>query len=242
MQIFAVTDTGQVRRENQDIFHYEIKENGQAVFAVCDGMGGAQAGNVASSMASEVFVRHLSVHIRREMSNNYREAILKSAIDYANLETYRKSISSDAYWGMGTTLVGGFLSGTQLGLVNVGDSRCYLWSGGTLTQITHDHSLVEELVRQGKLSREQAREHPQKNLITRALGTEESVTPDLFLMELAAQDLLLLCSDGLTNMVSDADIAQTLQQTPPEQICETLTAMANANGGGDNITAMLIAV
>ncbi len=242
MKAFGLTDVGKVRTNNQDTYFCSIltKEQ-QAIFVVCDGMGGAQAGNVASELATQVFTEHIKQHIRPQMSRKYMASVLRNAVTFANYETYHKSNSSDEFAGMGTTLVGGILC-DDFGLVaNVGDSRLYMWNGNTLTRVTKDHSLVEEMLERGEITHEQAQIHPHKNLITRALGTDRKVEADFFDIQNEDPFTLLLCSDGLTNLVSDNEIAQHLAMDESlEDICIKLVDLANSRGGYDNITVLLI--
>lgn len=243
MQIFGLSDVGQQRSENQDAFAYEVIEPGIVVFVVCDGMGGAQAGNVASSMASQVFMEHMKRDIRPHISDKYARSILLNAVNFANYEVYKKSLSNASFNGMGTTLVGGFYQEGHGILVNIGDSRAYMLTDDVITRITRDHSVVEEMIAHGQLTEEQARTHPRRNLITRALGTDEQVEADYFPYELSGTDTLLLCSDGLTGPVEDAAVHAVYKAHPaPEDCARALIDAANAGGGSDNITALLLCV
>ena len=242
MHVFGLTDVGKVRSNNQDTYVYHVnQENEQGIFVVCDGMGGAQAGNIASDLAAHVFSDHIQQHIRLQMSSKYMRSVLSNAVNFANYETYRKSISSDELEGMGTTLVGGIVNGNVGMVANVGDSRMYHWDGQRLLRVTRDHSLVEEMLERGEITEQEAQTHPRKNLITRALGTDKSVEADVYEFPFLANTKLLLCSDGLTNLVNDQELTAFLQSAiPPEELCVQLVDLANMRGGFDNITVLLI--
>jgi PPM family protein phosphatase len=225
----GVTDVGRVREGNEDGFLDESLRLG--VVAVADGMGGHRAGEVASATALE--------SLRGAMAAGRP---LRDAIVDANDAVLEKSVSDQQLRGMGTTLTAGTL-GTDGNLVigHVGDSRAYLLHDGELTQITDDHSLVEEMVRTGELTPEQAESHPQRSIITRALGIDPEVDVDVYPVQLGAGDRILLCSDGLTTMVRSEDIADILErERNPERAAQLLVDAANAAGGEDNITAVVV--
>ena len=240
MKIFALSDVGKIRADNQDHFGFETIGEEQAVFVVCDGMGGAQAGQVASEVACSVFISELKGYVKEKMTLRYMESILTNALRFACFETWQKANSAPEFYGMGTTLVGGIYHEGQVLLANIGDSRAYVFDGEALMQTTRDHSFVEELVQLGEITEEQARSHPRKNIITRALGPDRSPKPDLFPFTLEKGQKLLLCSDGLSNMLEDNQIAGILKDTPDEEICKTLVEKANDNGGIDNVTVLLV--
>ena len=202
MDLWGITDTGSVRSQNQDYYYMELVEPGVAVAIVCDGMGGAKSGNIASRLAVDTFLSAM----RSSPLERWRtepEAVLASAADQANeVVHYRAGIDPNCR-GMGTTMVAALVIGDTAYLLNIGDSRAYLVREDGIARITRDHSVVEALVARGEITPEQARQHPQKNLITRALGSEAKVRADLFRQKLSSGDVLLLCSDGLVNMVSD---------------------------------------
>jgi PPM family protein phosphatase len=225
----GVTDVGRVRDGNEDGFLDESLRLG--VVAVADGMGGHRAGEVASATALE--------SLRAAMAAGQP---LRDAIVDANDAVLEKSVSDQQLRGMGTTLTAGTL-GTDGNLVigHVGDSRAYLFHDGELTQITDDHSLVEEMVRTGELTPEQAESHPQRSIITRALGIDPEVEVDVYPVQLGIGDRVLLCSDGLTTMVRSEDIADILEREPdPKRAAQLLVDAANAAGGEDNITAVVV--
>ena len=240
VSVWGLTDKGIVRRENQDSCAYEtIPERGLAWGVVCDGMGGAKAGDIASKLAVETFRTHLEDLRGPDLPGETGKLLLAAAED-ANRVVYHKASTDDACIGMGTTLVGLILQGETLEVVNVGDSRAYLIRPDGIRRITRDHSVVEDLIANGDLTPEQARRHPQKNLITRALGTSPRVKADLFQETVAPGDALLLCSDGLINEVTDQEIQkEVLAGGSPQVICQRLVARTLDPGAPDNVTVVL---
>ncbi len=237
MKAFAITDVGQAREINQDCVFTSENPIGTLpnLFLVADGMGGHKAGDVAAKFAVETLVRH--VERQREETNPLR--VLQSAIYTANEQLFEKAQSDEALTGMGTTMVAAVIKESVLYVANVGDSRLYLL-GKEILQITRDHSLVEEMVRRGELGRDQARNHPNKNIITRAMGTGRKITVDCFEERLEGQKILL-CSDGLTNMLEDEDIRIIVDIAGDlEKAGAALVQAANNRGGMDNITVVLV--
>lgn len=225
------TDTGLQRRGNEDSSLARAP-----MFVVADGMGGARAGEVASSLAVAAFEQGPG-------EGASTEERLAARVQQANAVIHERSRSEQELAGMGTTLIAAYLEDTNVVLAHVGDSRCYLFRGGTLSRLTQDHSLVSELVRRGKLTEEQAAEHPQRSIITRALGPEASVEVDTFSYPVKAHDIVLLCSDGLTSMISEEQIAWILRAGEPlAAAADRLIADANQAGGRDNITVVLFSV
>jgi len=241
MTVYGLTHRGAVRKENQDSLRFELQEGREVLTAVlCDGMGGARAGSVASTIAVNAFMSHAANSLDERSSGADMRAILSEAVDYANKKVYERGVSDLECMGMGSTLVAALISGRRAMVANVGDSRAYLLSKRKIRQITTDHSLVEDMIARGKLTREQARTHPQKNIITRAVGVEPAVKCDIFDVKLAPENTLLLCSDGLSNIVTDAEILAACQtDTPVEQICEGLLNLALSRGAPDNVTVFL---
>jgi protein phosphatase len=225
------TDVGRQRHTNEDNFYDK-----PPLFAVADGMGGAQAGEVASEMAISEFVAERDAEADAERQ-------LEQIAVVANKKIWDMAQSDSRHAGMGTTLTAAMLDGQSVAVGHVGDSRLYLYRDGTLERMTRDHSLVEEFVRQGKLTPEQAEKHPQRSVITRALGPEHSVEVDTFRIPARDGDVYLLCSDGLSGMVSDSDMAAILGQGGElGSLAGSLVDRANENGGRDNITAVLFRV
>jgi protein phosphatase len=230
-ETISKTDTGRQRRDNEDNAFARAP-----VFVVADGMGGAQAGEVASRLAIEAFQHELP-------ESGTPEERLAACVRAANRTIYEMSRSEHERAGMGTTLTAAYLDDDDLAIAHVGDSRAYLFRDQTLRRLTEDHSLVEELVRRGKLTEEQAAEHPQRSIITRALGPEPDVEVDTWTYPVQSGDVLLLCSDGLTSMISEEQIAQILSSTPSlERAAQRLIAAANEAGGRDNITVVLFSL
>jgi protein phosphatase len=226
---FEKSDTGRQRRANEDHFYARAP-----LFVVADGMGGAQAGEVASGLAAETFAAGLP----DEGSPQER---LQARVLEANRRIHELSRADRDRAGMGTTLTAAYVDGDEVALAHVGDSRAYLLREGELTQLTRDHTLVEELVRRGRLTEEEAAEHPQRSIITRALGPEPDVEVDTFTQPLRDRDVLLLCSDGLTSMVTEAKVADILRDaTSLGDAGRALVKAANDAGGRDNITVVLI--
>jgi len=224
----ARTDVGRGRPGNEDSI---LVDAAHGLYAVADGMGGHRAGEVASAVAIE--------SLRAAYVGGQR---LDEAVEAANAAVFAKAADDDALRGMGTTLTAVALEDDRTALLgHVGDSRAYLMRDGTVTQVTDDHSLVEQLVREGRLSPEEAQNHPQRAIITRALGVDAEVEVDTYRVDLKAGDRLLICSDGLTNMLSDETIAVTLRRhADPQQAADTLIDMANQAGGDDNITVVIL--
>ena len=237
----AQTDPGLTRPNNEDCFLFD-KACGLAVLA--DGMGGYNAGEVASSMATSLIAAELTRLLSRDDPLNHADdlcRLLALGVDKANREILRAAATNADYKGMGTTVVVGVFQGDRLFLTHVGDSRCYRLRGGVLTQITKDHSMLQEQVDAGLMTLAHAARAPGRNLLTRALGVETRLPLEVRIHPVEADDLYLMCSDGLTDMVDDASIASLLSQaTNIVQRTSTLIHLANAKGGRDNVTAMLI--
>ena len=236
----AATDRGRKRASNEDAFGFSVEHG---VYLVCDGMGGAAAGEIASSIAVDEMVRLLEHEAGDEDGSRAASMPLlaEEAIAQANEAIFSRSQHNEKLSGMGTTLVGLLAEERRVWVFNVGDSRCYLLRNGRLEQITLDHSLVEEQVRLGRMSRSEALRSPLRNVITRALGTQNRVTPDIFELEPEPGDLFLLCSDGLTRELTDALIESMLGvDIPLDTLCARLVEAAKRAGGHDNITCILV--
>ena len=241
MEYFGITDKGRVRPTNQDIYRLEVRPEKESAFVlVCDGMGGANAGNVASRFAADSFLADAAGALDSAPDEIMRHKTMLHALEKANDTVFGLAGRQPEFRGMGTTLVGAFVQGRGASILNVGDSRAYLFDGETLRQVSEDHSYVEEMRRLGRISAEDARTHPQKNLITRAVGVDATVDGDLFEVELRDMDILLLCSDGLTGMVEDEKIAEVLAKAGTlEDKGRELLTLALEGGGRDNITVAL---
>ncbi len=251
---YGRSDIGKVRSANQDSYIIGRLCENASLCVVCDGMGGARSGNVASECAAAIFADKVKKYAAPHISDGIMEldsddacVILDDAAHDANSAVYKKSQSSIVYKGMGTTLVAALICGDVAYVINVGDSRLYLISDNTITQITHDHSYVQHLIDSGTLTVEDARTHPYRNRITRAVGVASDLEADIYSVDLSSLDCcyLLLCSDGLSGQLLPEDIyaiitAETEGDDELSEKTEKLIDAANAAGGPDNITALLI--
>lgn len=243
MQGWGLTDPGCVRKQNQDAYRIEQLDRGTLLCVVCDGMGGAKSGNIASTLASEVFVEEVRRSWKTGMDQDKIDMMLRGAVKLANFTVYDQASQFEEFDGMGTTLVAALIRGRTAAIVNVGDSRAYCINRGGIRQISKDHSLVQMMVDRGELTPEMAKTYPGKNLITRAIGTEPIVMCDLFRQELSKGDFLLLCSDGLSNMMDDQEILfEVVHGVNKKQCCKRLLNIAKNRGAPDNVTSVLVLV
>ena len=226
MKMYGATDIGLVRATNQDKFYID-KSAKWAV--VADGMGGHNGGETASALTVE--------EIKKSMLQGVG---IKESIINANALVYKAAVETPDLLGMGTTVVLCEILGSTANIAYVGDSRAYIYSGGVLKQITKDHSIVQQLIDCGTITEEQAKYHPQRNLITRAVGTEKNIIVDCVSQELSANDYILICSDGLSSYVEESEITDILANTKTSEVAEKLIGAANRSGGKDNITVVLI--
>jgi protein phosphatase len=232
-----------VRTENQDFFFLDVlHEDNQAICVVCDGMGGARAGNIAARTAVEVFADEVRQRLSANMDMRAVSRLLEDTLEIANHVVYEMSCERAAYNGMGTTLVGAVVIEERAAVINVGDSRAYHIAGGEIIRITRDHSLVEDMLLAGGITAEEARRFPGKNLITRVLGTEPALQGDVYPLRLSKGDCLLFCSDGLTNMLEDHEIYHEFTYGELKDCCDRLISKANARGGHDNITVLILQI
>lgn len=243
MQIWALTDPGNLRPQNQDAFETLSLGYDRALLVVCDGMGGARAGNVASELAVKAFSNHVRASHKGVSGQERIFALLREALARANRAVYEKAQSSEDYAGMGTTLVAALIVKNTAYLINVGDSRAYHFSQQGVRQLSCDHSVVELMVQRGELTREQAKNYPGKNLITRAVGTEPQVEGDIYVQELKKDDCILLCSDGLSNEMADQEMLfEVAHGLKKSTCCERLLAIAKNRGAPDNVTVTLAVI
>ena len=241
MQYWGLTDPGCVRSQNQDAYQIVQLDRSTVLAVLCDGMGGAKSGNIASSLAIDVFVQELRRVHKPGMSKEAVEQMLISGAKLANFTVYDQAKQFEEFDGMGTTLVAAYITGKKATIVNVGDSRCYHVDREGIEQVTRDHSLVELMVERKELTPEQARNYPGKNYITRAVGTETMVECDLFHVKLERGDALLLCSDGLSNIVDDQEILfEVVHGVNKEYCCQRLLDIAKMRGAPDNVTSVLV--
>lgn len=242
MEIYGETHTGKVRETNQDTWEFEILPGGCCFAIVCDGMGGTKGGGTASNMASKIVKDEIIKNYNKSMDEHIFSGLLIHAITFANKEIFKTAQSEENLAGMGTTIVAAAIKDEILHVAHVGDSRAYLIKNNSMDKITNDHSIVQEMLEQGSITEDEASKHPQKNLITRALGIDADVVVDYKSRKISINDLCLLCSDGLTNLVSDSDILKIIQNKDLQTAVKDLIGKANNNGGNDNITAVLILV
>lgn len=238
LKTFSKTDIGRKRQLNQDAIYTSEQPVGNLpnLFLVADGMGGHNAGDYAARMTLETVVKHIA-----DSAETEPDTIFGDAISAANSVVRDSAAKLPGLEGMGTTLVAASCEGNVLYVANVGDSRLYVVSGRKIKQITRDHSWVEEMVRRGGLGREEAKHHPDKNIITRAVGAEDTVKIDFFHVTLEEGDLILMCTDGLTNMLEDDEIFNILEVSRDMvEKAEELVRLANERGGRDNISVVLI--
>ncbi len=237
MRATAITDIGKTRAVNQDYIYASVESIGclPNLFVVADGMGGHKAGDTASRYTVETLKALIA-----ESEETDALSVISEAVKSVNTLLIKKAGESEDYQGMGTTLVIASIFGNVLRVANVGDSRLYVIDD-EITQITRDHSLVEEMVLAGQLSRSEARTHAKKNVITRAIGGEEQVEPEMFSVDLKENSKILMCSDGLTNMLEDDEIMRIVKNSPDiEEAAAVLIDRANANGGKDNISVVIV--
>ena len=243
MQCWGLTDPGCVRKQNQDTYQIQKLDRNTVLCVVCDGMGGAKSGNVASSLAADVFVQEVQRSWHGNMDREKTDQVLRSAVKLANFTVYDQARQFAEFEGMGTTLVAVLVSGRRVTAVNVGDSRAYSVDSDGIQQITRDHSVVQMMVERGEISREQARNYPGKNLITRAIGTEPIVECDVFHREMSRGDFLLLCSDGLSNTMDEQEILfEVVHGFKKELCCQRLLNIAKNRGAPDNVTSVLVMI
>lgn len=238
MIVKAKTDIGIERHSNQDAFSVSEFENSAVLAVVCDGMGGANAGNVASGKATEIIMSFFKRSYRKGLDAGGITALLQSAILSANIELYDMASKNPEFTGMGTTVVAAFVSDDFTVISHVGDSRAYL-IGDEVTQLTRDHSVVQSLIESGKLTPEEARVHPRRNVITRALGIEPDILVDSDEYTVNNGETIMLCTDGLSNFVTTEEIKEIFMNDA-ENSAELLVSRANKNGGGDNITVVAV--
>ena len=243
MQSWGLTDTGCVRKQNQDAYRIEQLDRSTLLCVVCDGMGGAKSGNVASTLATEVFAEEIRRSWTPGMGSDRIDMMLKNAVKLANFTVFDQAAQIEEFSGMGTTLTAALVHGDQATIVNVGDSRVYGINRDGICQLTRDHSLVQLMVDRGTLTPEEAKNYPGKNLITRAVGTEPVVMCDVYHREVNKGDYLLLCSDGLSNVMDDQEILfEVVHGVNKQHCCRRLLDIAKNRGAPDNVTSILVLI
>lgn len=243
MQSWGLTDQGCVRRQNQDAYQIEQLDRNSVLCIVCDGMGGAKSGNIASSLAVDVFIQEVRRSWTSGMDQEKLDQMLRGAVKLANFTVFDQAQQFEEFDGMGTTLVAVLIRSRHATVVNVGDSRAYKIDKNGIRQVSRDHSLVQLMVDRGELTPEMARTYPGKNFITRAIGTEPMVECDLYHLEVAKGDFLLLCSDGLSNMMDEQEILfEVVHGVNKQHCCQRLLDIAKNRGAPDNVTSVLVMV
>ncbi len=243
MQCWGLTDPGCVRSQNQDAYQIEQLDRGTMLCVVCDGMGGAKSGNVASTLALDVFVQEVRRCWAPGMDAQQVDQMLEGAVKLANFTVYDQAQQFEEFDGMGTTLVAALIHGKTAAVVHVGDSRAYRVNRDGIRRLTTDHSLVQLMLERGELTQEQARTYPGKNYITRAIGTESVVLCDISHLDVERGDCLLLCSDGLTNMMDDQEILfEVIHGVNKQFCCQRLLTIAKNRGAPDNVTSVLVQI
>ena len=243
MQYWSLTDPGVARTQNQDTCQIEMLDKNTLLCVVCDGMGGAKSGNVASTLAADVFTQEVKRSWTGDMNPDRLEQMLGAAVKLANFTVYDQAQQFEEFNGMGTTLVALVIQGKKATVVNVGDSRAYLIDANGINQITTDHSLVQMMISRGELTQEKAKHYPGKNLITRAIGTEAQVICDIFHRKVDKGACFLLCTDGLSNLMDDQEILfEVVYGQDKSQCCERLLDIAKKRGAPDNVTCVLVSL
>ena len=242
MKIVAKTDKGLVRENNQDAYAVGELPGEVAWAVVCDGMGGAAGGHIASALAVKVISDKITSSYNEKMRDSSIKNLLDSAITAANIEVYDMAYSRPDLKGMGTTVVAVVVRDNVAHIAHAGDSRAYIVNKDGVEQITVDHSLVQNLVDRGEITKEEAEHHPNKNVITRALGVDKRIDVDFSEVDLQENETLILCTDGLSNCVNNAEIADDIKDGQYYAFADRLVKRANKNGGNDNITVVAIAI
>ena len=241
MNAFGITDKGKVRSANQDAYRLSLSPDGEYVLAaLCDGMGGVHGGEFASAVAADSFMQYAEDMLRREPKSDAAQ-VLREAAAYSNLKVYDRAFRDESCRGMGTTLVAALVRPEDAAVVNIGDSRCYWLADAQLQQVTRDHSLVQSMVDRGLITEDEARSHPRKNVIMRAVGLERTIRSDIFRLDIRPGDALLLCSDGLSNLVDAGEMESLLlASSDDDAVCRELLRMALDRGAPDNVTLALV--
>jgi protein phosphatase len=243
MQCWGLTDPGSVRPQNQDAYHIEHLDRNTLLCVVCDGMGGAKSGNVASTLAVDVFTQEIKRCWTPSMDRDKIDQMLRGTVKLAHFTVFDQAMQFEEFSGMGTTLVAVLVRGREATVINVGDSRAYLYRNEEIRRITKDHTYVNELIDKGVITEDEAEFHKQKNVITKALGAEPTVSPDFYKIPLHSGDVLLLCTDGLYGEVGEEKMLEALQKGKSmNDTCADLVDLALRSGGRDNITVVCVRI
>ena len=239
MRCFMKTDVGRVREINEDCCEVKYFDDGSCLLVLCDGMGGKNGGEIASSKVMQTLIFEFSRRYEKAMSDTAIKAALVSSARTANIAVYDIACADDNLRGMGTTLVAAFIRGADAHIIHAGDSRAYIYSDNALNQITTDHSIVQHLIELGQISKEEANTHPRKNIITRALGVDESIDVEYTFLDIPDKSILLLCTDGVSNMITDKELEQIIQNNTFDDLVDIIIETALNNGGVDNATIIV---
>lgn len=242
MRFHGITDIGKLRNKNEDIIYYPTYEDEEKLFILADGMGGAKAGEVASKLALETSKAVFDTNIINAVDQEDIQGVIRNSIINANKIVMSESQKNNSYRGMGSTLIMAYACKNKIYIGHVGDSRVYRIRKNVIRQLTKDHSFAQELLRNGTITREEAENHPQRNALTKVIGYERNLEPDIIVKGFLKDDIILICSDGLSNMVSDEDIYKIIIKNyyDVRVVCRELVKAANNAGGADNISAIVI--
>lgn len=242
MKIYGETNVGRRRKNNQDTYRNKLISDSFGWSLVCDGMGGVNGGDVASNLSAETIESYLDEELKEELSNEEILEMINTSFQKANSAVWEKSVEAKEYTGMGTTAVLAVVKNDKLLIGHIGDSRAYLYSDGKISQITTDHSYVQNLVNHGQITRDEARLHPQKNIITKSLGVHSSVEPELNTYELKSGDVVVICTDGLGDYLTDEVLREYMANTVADKLAVKLINFALRCGGVDNVTVTTIVI
>lgn len=240
MNIVGATDKGKIRSVNEDGFDFGTFEDGTSWAIVCDGMGGVRGGHIASRIVLDMVSEKIKKCYNKHMPSRCFENVFLSTITTANVIVYDRSFIDEDLKGMGTTIAAVLVKDGNACIAHVGDSRVYKISNDTINQITKDHSLAQEMLDSGQLTKEEFENYPKKNIITRALGVDEEINIDFDFTSVSSGEALVLCSDGLSGLISDEDILRIYKESTIDNVCEKYIEQANNNGGHDNITVVVM--
>lgn len=243
MHFYGITDVGKERSKNEDIILIPKNSDDVQLFVLADGMGGATAGEVASELAVSTCKKHFESNIERAQNDPYEiREVMRESILAANEKVLEMSINNEKYYGMGTTLIALYVCKNKIYIGHIGDSRVYRIRKNIIRQLTKDHSFVQELVNSGTITKQEAKNHPRKNVLTKVIGYEENIQPDIITKGFLKDDVILMCSDGLTNMVEEKDIYEIIVKNASDvcNMTKTLVNEANQAGGLDNISVIII--
>ena len=240
MNIYSKSDIGLIRDSNQDSFRTEKINENLVLSTVCDGMGGVNGGNIASKIAVDEITNYVLSNYNEDLSSDEIKKLLYNAVYSSNLCVYNKSRENKELSGMGTTVVVALICNNKLYVVHVGDSRAYILNNNEIKKLTVDHSVVQEMVSNGEITENEARMHPNKNIITRALGVSKDINPDYTSMEFLDEETLLICTDGLTNYIEDEKLFSMFKNNKIDVLPDKLISYAKEMGGSDNITLVIV--